>query len=145
MRNISRNFLLVQNNSGPSLAVAVSGSEIDQRYWDRHFSFARTNVFKNDGNVDIISTLEKNRKGSFLGVFNAWDDCLEKIKDNNLMVPDITLMSLVFGKGTRMSPFTQAEGNRKSAFWTPIKSGHGEKYLTTADLSNLSINIICCF
>jgi hypothetical protein len=140
MKNINDGSEMVLHNQGPSLAIAVSGSETDRAYWQHRFALARSDVFRSDGNVEVVSTLEKTKKGSFLGVFNAWKDATAAIQAQNGYVPDISVMSLVFGKGTRFSPFTQTEGNRKSAFWTPMKSMHGI-YLDTADISNMSVNI----
>jgi hypothetical protein len=140
MKNINDGSEMVLQNQGPSLAVAVSGSETDREYWKHRFALTRSDVFRSDGNVEVVSTLEKIKKGSFLGVFNAWRDATATIQAQSRYIPDISVMSLVFGKGTRFSPFTQAEGNRKSAFWTPMKSMHGI-YLDTADISNMSVNI----
>jgi hypothetical protein len=141
MKNISRNFDLVRNNEGPSLVIAVSGSEIDRKFWEHRFSLTCKDIFRNDAKVGIVSTLESTRKGSFLGVFNAWKEAQRRPGNDQIVVPDLTLMSLVFGKGTRFSPFTQAEGNRKSAFWTPMKMNNADAYASTADISNLSVNI----
>ena len=141
MKNIGQNSDLVDSNFGPSLAIVVSGSEIDQRFWEHRFLLTCRDVFRHDGKVNIISTIEKTRKGSFLGVFNAWKDSLQQIENANSEIPDLTLMSLVIGKGSRLSPFTQAEGNRKSAFWTPMKTSLADTYISTADISNLSVNI----
>lgn len=141
MKNIRRNFDLVRNNEGPSLVIAVSGSEIDRKFWEHRFSLTCKDIFRNDANAGIVSTLESTRKGSFLGVFNAWKEAQQRLGNDSSTIPDLTIMSLVFGKGTRFSPFTQAEGNRKSAFWTPMKTSGPDTYVSTADISNLSVNI----
>ena len=138
--NINESVAIVARNEGPSLAIAVSGSEIDQQFWRYRFLLTGKHVFRQDGNVEVISTLETTKKGSFLGVFNAWNDAIRFIRTESGGLPDIAVMSLVFGKGTRFSPFTQTEGNRKSAFWTPLRTA-SDTYLNTADISNLSVNL----
>lgn len=139
--NILQNLEIVQQNDGPTLATVVSGSEIDQTYWQEHLMRNRCDVFREDGNTFITSVCEGVRKGNFLGTFNAWLDTRQAIEANNVDLPQVALMSMVFGKGKRLSPFTQALGNRKPAFLTPMRAKNGRAYLRTVDLSNLYANL----
>lgn len=134
--SIRANQQIVQSNSGPRLVTVVSGSEADHQYWQDRFVRARQDIFRADGSTQILSVCEGTRKGNFLGTLNAWAETQRQIDT----LPDLALMSMVFGKGKRFSPFTQATGNRKPAFLTPKHLQTADTYATTADISNLYAN-----
>ncbi|MBN2002766.1 MAG: hypothetical protein JXA21_05365 [Anaerolineae bacterium] len=137
--NIHKNLELARNNAGPTLVTVVSGNQNDAEFWSHQLDLTRREVFRSDGRVKIVSALESVRKGNLLGTFNAWKSVEAQLAPAD--IPDIALMGMVFGQGRRFSPFTQAEGNRKSAFWTPLKTHDAGVYLSTGDISNLSTNI----
>jgi hypothetical protein len=139
-RNIRDNVHLVQRDAGPALAIVVSGSKSDQAYWGEHFRRTSRDVFRQDGSTFVASVYEKHLRGNFLGTFNAWAECQQAIAASGTQLPDIALMSMVFGKGKRLSPFTQALGNRKPAFPTPMKAQNSGVFLRTVDLANLYAN-----
>lgn len=136
-KNIHTNHTAVQASRGPALVTVVSGSEIDRAYWAERFTAVRRDIFRQDGETQIISVCEGTRKGNFLGTLNAWAET----KRSARALPPLALMSMVFGKGKRFSPFTQAMGNRKPAFITPRRLSHANLYATTADVSNLYANL----
>ncbi len=136
-KNALRNLKIVTNGHGPKSIIVVSGSISDKLYWQRKFTLVARDVFRSDGQTDIHSVCEGTRKGNFLGTFNAWIDA--KVQQKEL--PNITLMSMVFGQGKRLSPFTQAMGNRKSALLTPLMAQGVREYLSVADMSNLYTNL----
>lgn len=138
--NIRKNIDLVKKNMGPSLVVVVSKTEADSLYWKEHFLNLRKDVFRRDGNTHIVSVYEGTTRGNFLGMLNAWAQTKQDLEKNRLELPDVGLMSMVFGLGTRLSPFTQTMGNRKPAFVTPMKSSSSDKFLSAADVSNLYAN-----
>jgi hypothetical protein len=138
--NIQDNVALVQQDAGPALAIVVSGSESDQAFWGDHLNQTARDVFRRDGSTVIASVFERSLKGNFLGTFNAWIEAQPTVADSGQMLPDVALMSMVFGKGKRLSPFTQALGNRKPAFPTPRRAQDAGVYLRTVDLANLYAN-----
>lgn len=140
-QNVETNLQIIEENKGPSFVIAVSGSEGDQRYWQTKFQQRAHEIFRRNGDTYVHSALEKDRKGNFLGTFNAWKDAIESMKAGPSQLPNVTLMSMVFGQGKRLSPFTQAMGNRKSALLTPAASADGDGYLSVADLSNRYVNL----
>lgn len=146
--NILENVALVQQDAGPALAIVVSGSESDQAFWGDHLTQTSRDVFSSDGSTVIASVFERSLRGNFLGTFNAWIEAQPTITASGLCehsagrqtLPDVALMSMVFGKGKRLSPFTQALGNRKPAFPTPRRARKAGVYLRTVDLANLYAN-----
>jgi len=127
----------VRHNQGTKLAVVVSGSNSEQRFWREWMRSTREDVFRQDGATLVVSSLEETRKGNFLGTLKGWSETRESLSDLESL-PSVAVMSMVFGKGTRLSPFTQALGNRKPAFPTPRRSSAHGAPLRTADIANLS-------
>lgn len=130
---------IIQASHGPRLVNVVSGSQADQAYWQDRLIKTRQDVFRADGETTILSSLEKTRKGNFLGSLNAWTTVQDTLKGQAL--PPMMLMNMVFGMGKRLSPFTQALTNRKPAFPTPMRSVSHEHYLTTADAAAMSATL----
>ncbi len=135
-KNIRSCREIIQSNQGPKLVNVVSGSLSDQAYWRERLIETRRDVFRADDGTMILSSLEKTRKGNFLGSLNAWIEIQGALQDQPL--PSMMLMNMVFGMGKRLSPFTQALANRKPAFPTPMRSANQELYLTTADVASMS-------
>ncbi len=140
--NILSSLRIVQQNNGLDLVTVVSGTETDRMYWQEHFNKTSRDVFRRDGTTSTISISEITRKGNFLGTINAWNLTKQAILKDGGNFPSISLMSMVFGEGKRLSPFTQALGNRKPAFPTPMWGAYSKTYLRMADLSNLYNNIL---
>lgn len=139
--NIRRNHDLVRGSSGPGLVTVVSGTELDRAYWEAHFTAVAPDIFRADAGTAVVSVCEATRKGNFLGTLNAWAQTRAAIAQAGRSLPDIVLMSMVFGQGKRLSPFTQSLGNRKPALPTPLRGGASRQYLCTADLSVLYTNL----
>ena len=138
-RNIHNFKSIIQANTGPKVVNVVSGSPADQAYWQERLQNTRQDVFRADGETMIFSSLEKTRKGNFLGSVNAWIELRKALEGQTL--PPVILMNMVFGLGKRLSPFTQALTNRKPAFPTPMYSSYGEIYLSTADAASMSATL----
>ena len=138
-RNISNICNIIQQNLGPKVVNMVSGSLADQAYWQDRLQKTRQDVFRADGETMVVSSLEKTRKGNFLGSVNAWMALQKALGSQTL--PPVMLMNMVFGLGKRLSPFTQALTNRKPAFPTPMRSSDGEIYLSTVDAASMSATL----
>lgn len=130
---------IIQHNQGPEVVNVVSGSDADQLYWQERLIKTRPDIFRTDGETKIISTMEKSRKGNFLGSINAWIEIKRTLQGQPL--PPMTLMTMVFGMGKRLSPFTQALVNRKPAFPTPMRGTSQQLYLSTADVAAMSASL----
>ena len=137
LSNIRDTHALVRENRVGGLAVVVSGSEGDQRFWRSHVGAVSTDIFRADGTTNVISVREQIPKGNFLGTLNAWREVRERVRDGSASLPAVGLLSMVFGKGKRLSPFTQALGNCKAALPTPARSAASADYLRGGDLSSL--------
>ncbi|MEA2238772.1 MAG: phosphomannomutase [Thermoanaerobaculia bacterium] len=135
--NIQRNLFLRDASQGCSRVIIVAGNERDSRYWQSAFTTSRRDVFRSDGQVLIDAVTEQGRKGNFLGAIDAWtkSDCGARRTSDS-----VVLMNMVFGKGKRLSPFTQALGDRKPAFPTPRYGRAAGRYLTSAELASLYSN-----
>jgi hypothetical protein len=130
---------IIQSNQGPGVVNIVSGSAADQAFWQERLENTRQDVFRADGQTTIISSLEKTRKGNFLGSVNAWMGIQQALGGQK--APSMILMNMVFGQGKRLSPFTQALTNRKPAFPTPMRTARGDVYLSTADAASMSATL----
>ena len=135
--NIHRNFALRDSDQGCSHVVVVVGNEHDRRFWQSAFDGSRADIFRRDGRVRIDALAERTRKGNFLGALDAW-----RKTDAEAPAPrdSIVLMNMVFGKGKRLSPFTQSLGDRKPAFPTPQYGRAAGRYLTSAEVAGLHSN-----
>ena len=139
--NIRANKELVQGSRGPTLVSVVSGDATSQRFWQQRFARTRSDVFRRDGSTEVESICEETRKGNFLGTLRAWARTKAAVAEESQSLPPITLMSMVFGQGRRLSPFTQASGNRKPAFLLPLTGESTGSYLCAAEMSNLYANL----
>ncbi len=137
-KNIQANLDAIQRNQGAGVATIVSGSASDKAFWQKWFQDTRHDVLAKDGSTLVVSTHEETRKGNFLGSLYAWLKTRRVLEEQHRELPEIGLMCMVFGQGKRLSPFTQALGNRKPAFPTPRTGSARKVYLTTADIANLS-------
>ena len=134
--SIHHNRALIQGAGQTDLAVIVSGSPLDNAFWAREAEAVKTDTLREDGGIAIVSLTEKQPLGNFLGTLNAWNQLPAGQRPSR----GVSLMSMVFGQGKRFSPFTQALGNRKAAFPTPLRGARSGRYLRTGDLAALYSN-----
>ncbi len=88
-KNIRTYRTIIQQNLGPKVVNVVSGSPADQAYWQERLEKTRQDVFRADGETMILSSLEKTRKGNFLGSVNAWHGYSESTERSNIAAGDI--------------------------------------------------------
>jgi hypothetical protein len=135
---IDRNRALVREAEQSDLAAIVSGSLADGLFWDQTIANVKRDILRQDGRVQIVSLAEDKPLGNFLGTVNAWREMTRRIK--RPPSKGVCVLNMVFGKGKRLSPFTQALGNRKAAFPTPFRGEQSGAYLRTGDLAMLYSN-----
>lgn len=136
MDAINLNRSLVRGAGQTDLAIVVSGSSTDSAFWESAVEKVKQDTLREDGQLRVVSLTEGQPLGNFLGTISAWSEV------NRLVSPSrgVSLMSMVFGKGKRFSPFTQALGNRKAAFPTPLRGTRSGVHLRTGDLATLYSN-----
>jgi hypothetical protein len=127
----------ILKNGQTELAVIVSGSAIDSAFWAQTVEGLKRDTLREDGRIEIVALAEEQPLGNFLGTVNAWAGLTRRI---TAPTRGVALLNMVFGKGKRFSPFTQALGNRKAAFPTPLRARHSDSYLRTGDLATLYSN-----
>jgi hypothetical protein len=137
LENARKSVALCEASEGPRHVVVVSGSENDREFWLAAVRTTAVDVFRRDGSTEINSVAERQRKGNFLGTLHAWKTAAREFGE----VPPLALVTMVFGKGKRLSPFTQTLGDRKSAFPSPRLGEMSQTYLNAADISNLYTNL----
>ena len=122
LANIDAAEQAVEQNENPPVVSVISGSEIDQENWRTRLTRTTRRLFRRNGTTKIESLQEKigdkTREGNFLGTLLAYRKLREarsgkvwqRLKNDAVM-----LIGMLFGRGERMSPYTQVEGNRKPA------------------------------
>lgn len=109
--------------------VLVTGSEEDRKRWQERLDKAAPYIFNRDKSTHILSLEEKignkTREGNFLGTILAYSRLKEEADKSKIKYREsVSLMGMLFGRGERMSPFTQIEGDSK-----PAISGAAEEAL----------------
>ena len=137
LANIERARQTVRENRVGQLVAVVSGSANDAEYWRAHARRVAADVFRADGSTTVLSIHECSPKGNLLGTLNAWRETKRSVIAREIQMPSVGLISMVFGKGKRLSPLTQSLGNCKAALPTPMTSPTSGDYLRGGDLSSL--------
>jgi hypothetical protein len=135
--NIESARRTVRENRVGQLVAIVSGSESDATYWQEHAEQVSGDIFRTDRSTRVLSIHEPSPKGNLLGTLNAWREVKQAAARHAFDLPNVGLVSMVFGKGKRLSPLTQALGNCKAALPTPMTSSTPGDYLRGGDLSSL--------
>jgi hypothetical protein len=135
LQSIQASQSLVAGEGQANLVVIVSGSVRDTEYWVQSVESVSSDILSADRGIRIVGAAEEIPAGNFLGTIAAWNS----VDRQNVPLPSngISLMCMVFGQGTRLSPFTQALGNRKAALPTPFRGRRTQQHLRTIDLAIL--------
>ncbi|MBR9704957.1 hypothetical protein GOV12_06090 [Candidatus Pacearchaeota archaeon] len=110
LENIKKTNYILENNLTPKVIGLISGTYENQIFLENRFK--QTNLFKSSY---IFSTLEEIRKQNFLGTLAFY----QKLKKLNIDISDdVILCGMVFGKGERLYPITNALRNMKPSMLT---------------------------
>lgn len=116
--NIDRARRLSYNSDSVKIVTVVSGTECDKDTWQERLKKISPHIFNRDGSTFVLSLQEKIEdkfvEGNFLGTLLAYRYIKEAVNKNNIQYREcVILIGMLFGKGERMSPITQAKGCRK--------------------------------
>lgn len=138
LNNIDYARKISRDNQSAKIVVVVSGNELDKLTWDKRFSETGKDLFNKDGNTTILSLQEKvgkkRKEGNFLGTLLAYINLKEILQNEKKPYRDcVILMGMLFGRGERMSPFTQIEGDRKPAIIVSSQTISSNKHLAAIE------------
>lgn len=138
LKNIDYARRISLDNQSVKSVVVVSGNELDKLTWHKRLLKTGKNLFNSDGSTTILSLQEKvgkkRKEGNFLGTLLAYIKLKEIFQDEKIQYSDfVILMGMLFGRGERMSPFTQIEGDRKPAIIVSSQLISSNKYLTAIE------------
>jgi hypothetical protein len=86
----------------------------------------------------IVPVIESQRMGNFLGTLSAWQLAEQQKAPASQESPQSHFIAMLLGAGQRLSPITQAMGNRKPAVLTPRLDATGNRHLRMADIALLN-------
>jgi hypothetical protein len=120
LNNIRNAKELSEKNKSVRIVIVVSGNETDRKEWENRFETTAPFLFNSDGSTHIFSFLEKigskTREGNFLGTLLAYQNLKNSAAKVKIDYEEsVCLLGMLFGRGERISPFTQIEGGRKPA------------------------------
>ena len=123
------------------IVAVVSGSEADKVAWQGILDARSPVLFNGDGSTLVLSLREKigikTTEGNFLGTLLAYRRIKSASDEKGVEYRNfVTMIGMLFGRGERISPITQAKGCRKPAIEvTPsnIDPSGGEKAFTAIE------------
>ncbi|MBF0494577.1 MAG: hypothetical protein HQL28_05550 [Candidatus Omnitrophica bacterium] len=118
--NIAYTRELVKTSSNVKIVTLVSGSDTHASYWQNRINNTSRYIFNADGKTRILSLSErlgnKERMGNFLGTLFAYSKLKEYAAKTGVDYrSSVILEGMLFGRGERVSPFSQIEGGCKPA------------------------------
>ena len=110
----------IERSKGVKTVVLVTGSREDQKRWRRRLNRTAPFIFNRDNSTFVLSLREqiddKTGEGNFLGTLLAYSGLKQEARRSKIKYREsVSLMGMLFGRGERMSPFTQIEGDCKPA------------------------------
>ncbi len=120
LANIELSKKNIENSENTKVVVLVTGSEEDRTRWQKRLDKTAPHIFNKDRSTFILSLREKigskEREGNFLGTLLAYSRLKEEADSSGMDYRgSVSLTGMLFGRGERMSPFTQIEGDCKPA------------------------------
>jgi hypothetical protein len=124
LKNILSNIDLARKNIDSSdnvkIVSFVTGSGPDRDGWDKRLDYISKYIFNRDGSTKTFSFQEKindkTKEGNFLGTLLMYSYLKEEAKVKGIDYGNnVSLTGMMFGRGERISPFTQIEGGCKPA------------------------------
>ncbi len=139
--NIDEAWRTVRESRSVRIVAVVSGSAADKEAWQKILDARAPLLFNSDGNTLVLSlqekTGEKTTEGNFLGTLLAYRYIKRAADEAGVDYKNfVTMIGMLFGRGERISPITQAKGCRKPAIEvTPanIGSSRGKKAFTAIE------------
>jgi len=126
LANIDEAKRLGSTNESVGIVGVVSGSDVDRENWQNRLEEIGPCIFNSDGSTMVLSLQEKigdkTREGNFLGTLLAYRYVKAAAKNNIAYKDIVTMIGMLFGRGERMSPITQAKGCRKPGIEVTPKS-----------------------
>lgn len=117
-------------------SLIVTGERHQADFWAKRLSQTFSDPQK--------TTFETDNKGNFLGTLRAYHEHVTKSRAAPSTSAAIEQIVMLVGAGTRLSPFTQALGNMKSALPLPV-SDYGRSGRNIGELAiQASLPIIEC-
>ena len=122
MSNLLTNARLArQSTRAFDRILIVTGDDLEARFWD--------SILNENHSLDGPKYwVERGKKGNLLGALQAYEEARRAHPGD----PAVDQILMLFGSGTRLSPFTQSLRNVKAAF--PLPDGHrGSSGLTIGE------------
>ena len=141
LANIDEAWRMVWESRSVRIVAVVSGNETDKKAWQKTLEERSSNLFNGDGSTLVLSLQEKTGRktieGNFLGTLLAYRYIKRAASEKGVNFKDfVTMVGMLFGRGERISPITQAKGCRKPAIEvTPanIEEAGGKKAFTAIE------------
>lgn len=116
--NIDEAWRLSRENQSARIVAVVSGSSVDKKAWQKNLEQISPHIFNRDKSTLVLSLQEKTgrktREGNFLGTLLAYRYIKTSAESAGIQYKDfVTMIGMLFGRGERISPITQAKGCRK--------------------------------
>ncbi|MFH1664518.1 MAG: hypothetical protein ABIA77_00005, partial [Candidatus Omnitrophota bacterium] len=131
LANIAEARRLSEVSDSARIAAVVSSSGEDRVSWQERLDMISPRIFNSDSSSLVLSLEErigkKTREGNFLGTLLAYERIKEAAALKSIPYRDhVSLVGMMFGRGERMSPVTQAKACRKPAIEVaPANTGPG--------------------
>ncbi|KJJ85200.1 hypothetical protein OMAG_000912 [Candidatus Omnitrophus magneticus] len=116
LANIEYTRHIIKENDNVNLITLITGTEIDRQRWQNRLESIAPFIFNLKKETRILSFQEETRQGNFLGTILAYSKIKKISADESISYKNkVVLIGMIFGRGERISPFSQREANCKAA------------------------------